>query len=116
MTGLSLGNLVVPYLVFYSVPQQPNWGPDRLIVQVSRYTHTHTRARAGTHTPVGLLSTSDQPVAEGATYTTHNKHKIRTSVASAGFEPANLASERPHTRALDRLASGICPYLITLII
>jgi len=161
MTGLSLGNAVVPYVVIYPVTQQHNWGPGRLIVEVSRsqtgtrthrhtqthtdthththtetrvhahtdtqtrahthrHTHTHTHrhtqahthrhahahahARARTHTQVGLLSTSDQPVAEGAIYTTHNKHKIRNSMASAGFEPANPASERPHTCTLDRAA------------
>ena len=36
----------------------------------------------------------DQLVAEAATYTTHNKHKRRTSVSSARFEPAIPAVER----------------------
>ena len=52
--------------IFFSVAQKPNFGLGRLIVEVSRsYTirNTHTR-------PVGLLWTSDQPVAEAATYTT----------------------------------------------
>ena len=46
-----------------------------------------------THTePVGLLWTSDRPLAETATYTTHNRHNTRTSMLSAGFEPALPAS------------------------
>ena len=65
-----------------SVTQQYNSGPGRLNVQVSRsHTIRHTH-------PVGLLWTSDHPVTEAATYTTHNKHKTRTYVPSAGFEPA----------------------------
>ena len=38
--------------------------------KLDTHTHTHTHASA-----VGLLFTSDQPVAEAATYQTHNKHK-----------------------------------------
>jgi hypothetical protein len=48
---------------------------------------------------------NDQLVAEAATYTTHNKHERQT--ASAGFEPAIPAIERPQTYALDRSATGI---------
>ena len=43
--------------------------------------------KSHTH-PIGPLYTSDQLVAEGATYTTHNKHKIRKSMPSARFKPA----------------------------
>jgi hypothetical protein len=39
--------------------------------------------------------------------TTHNIHKIQTSMPPAGFEPAIAASERPQTHALDRAATGI---------
>jgi hypothetical protein len=63
--------------------QLPKSGLGRLIVEVSRshtIRHTHTRARA-----VGLLWTSDQHVAEAATYTTHNKHKKQTSKPLAGL-------------------------------
>jgi hypothetical protein len=59
------------------VALQLNLGLGRFIVEVSRAhkgTHTHTH----THThKVGLPSTSDQPVALPATWTTHNKHKKR---------------------------------------
>jgi hypothetical protein len=47
---------------------------------------------------------SDQPVAEAATYTTHNKYKSRTFMPSAGFEPA---IERPQMYVLDSMTTGI---------
>ena len=43
-------------------------------------THRHTHS-------LGLLWMSDQPLAKAVTYTTHNKHKRRKSMHSAGFEP-----------------------------
>ena len=54
------------------------------------HTHTHTH-------PVGLPRTSDQLVAEAATYTTHNKPKIRTSKTSGRFEPVIAAIKYPQT-------------------
>jgi hypothetical protein len=59
------------------VTQQLNSGLGRLIVEVSR---PHTASR--------ILLTSDQFVAETATYTAHNKHKRRTSMPSAIFKPS----------------------------
>ena len=53
--------------------------------------------------PIRILWTSDQLVAEAATYTTHNK---RTSMPSAGFEPAIPATQRLQTDALGRTATG----------
>jgi hypothetical protein len=50
---------------------------------------------------------NDQPIAEAATYTTHNKHQTRTSVSSVGFEPAIATIKRLQTNALDRAATGI---------
>jgi len=62
----------------------------------------------GTHIhPVGLLWTSDQLVAEAATYTTHNKHKWKTSIPSSEFEPAIPKNEWPRTQALDSTTPGI---------
>jgi len=58
------------------------------MVEVSR---SHT-IRHMNH--VGLLYSSYQLVAEVATYTTHNKHKRRTTIPSARFEPAIPAIER----------------------
>jgi len=65
------------------------------------------------HIPQGLLRTSDQPVSEITTYSTHNKHNRRTSISSAGFEPAIPASKRFHTYVLEGTATGIVFCLIT---
>ena len=76
---------------------------------IHTHTHTHTtHIHTHTHTHLaGLLWTNDQLVAEVATYTTHNKHKRRISMASAGFEPAVREIERPETYALKRMATEI---------
>jgi hypothetical protein len=85
----------------------PKSGLDRSIVEVSRshtirHTHTHTH----THTQlVGLPCASDQPVAETATYTTHNKYKRQISMCSEEFERAVTGSERLQTCALERAAA-----------
>jgi hypothetical protein len=87
------------------VAQQPNSSPGHLKVEFPR-SHTHTDRQTDrqthTHTPVGLLWTNDQLVAEAATYATHNKHKRRTSVHSVGFEPAIPAIKWQQTYALRR--------------
>jgi hypothetical protein len=75
----------------FCVAVQPNSGPGRLSVKVSR-SHTDTH-------PTGFLCTSDQPVAEAATYTTHDRQKTRTSVPSVGFEQAIPAIKLPLTYA-----------------
>jgi hypothetical protein len=67
-------------------------------------THTHTHTH--THT-VRVPWTNDQPVAEASTITTHNIHKRKTSMPSAGFEPINPASGWPQTYPLDSAATGI---------
>jgi hypothetical protein len=60
---------------------------------------------------VGLLWTSDQPVAETSTWWTHNTHNRQTSMPPAGFEPLILAGDRLQTHALDSSATGIGYYL-----
>ena len=47
---------------------------------------------------------SNQPVAEAATYTTHNR---RTSMPSAGFEPAISVTERHYIHTLYHAATAI---------
>jgi hypothetical protein len=72
------------WVFFFLWPYSTIWHtPPRLDVSTS-HTHTHTH----THKPVALLCTSDQPVADAATYKTHKKRKIRTSMPLMGFEPA----------------------------
>jgi len=51
--------------------------------------------------------TRHQPVAEAATFTTHNKHTRRIPLPSAGFEAAIPVIKRFQTYALDRTATGI---------
>jgi len=48
---------------------------------------------------------SDQLVADAATYTTHSKHKRRTSMPLAGFEPVIPVIERLKTYGLFRFAA-----------
>jgi hypothetical protein len=66
------------------------WTSDCPVPEATTYTslslslsHTHTH----THTTHRLLWTSDRPVPEVTTYTTRTKHKRRTSLLLAGFEP-----------------------------
>jgi hypothetical protein len=71
-------------------------------------THTHTQTDTHKHTHiVGLLSTSDQPVAQTAICTTHNKHHKPTSMPSAGYEPAIAAIELPQIYASDVTSTAI---------
>jgi hypothetical protein len=68
----------------------------------------HWEASKSKHTvPVGFLRTSNQLVAEDATYITHNKHNGQLSVPSAGFQPSISAINRVQTFALYRTATGI---------
>jgi hypothetical protein len=63
------------------------------------------------HAPqsVGLLWTTDRPVAETSTW--QHKHSQETNIhLPVGFEPTIPASARPETYALDRAATGIGPY------
>jgi hypothetical protein len=64
---------------------------------------------------VGLLWTSDQPVAETSLPAQDNttyRHNRQTSIPSAGFEPATPATKRPQTYALDRAATEVSRYLL----
>jgi hypothetical protein len=64
-----------------------------------------SKSHIDTH-QVEIFWTTDQPFADDATCTTHNKHKIPTSMPSAVFEPAVPAFKRLQTCALDRTAPG----------
>jgi hypothetical protein len=60
---------------------------------------------------IGLLWTSDRPVAETSTW----QHTTQqTDMLPAEFEPATPASEQPQTHALDRAATGIGNSVIPL--
>ena len=77
-------------------------------------THTHTHARTQTK-PVGIPCTSDQLIAEAATYTSHSKHKRRTSANSAGFDPTLSTVRRQQTYVLIRTPTGTDTYSHILI-
>jgi hypothetical protein len=100
--------IVVPFIeeicehnFSFVLAQQPKSGPDRLIVEVSRYTRLDTHR----HT-VGLLWTSGQLVEEAITCTTRKKLRRRTSISSAVFELAIPVFERPENNSLDGSATG----------
>jgi hypothetical protein len=79
---------------FFSVAQQPNLNLGRLNVEVSRSpTATQTPGR----TPLNEWSSR----CRRHYHTTHHKHKRRTFMPSAGFEPAITTIERPQTYVLD---------------
>ena len=56
----------------------------------------------------------DQLVAENATYTTQNKQKRRTSLPSAGFQPAIPAFKQLQTYALQRRPHASADWLLLL--
>jgi hypothetical protein len=61
---------------------------------------------------VGSLWTSDQPVPETSTCTTHNTHNRQTtSMLLTLFEPTIPASKRPQTHAFDQLLLNITQFL-----
>jgi len=91
---------------FLRVVHQRKSGLGRVIVDFSRPHPLDTH-------PVGLWR-SDEAVAEAAAYTKHNKHKRRTAMPSAGFEPTIQAVWRQQTYALDRTATGIGTYLLRI--
>ena len=64
-----------------------------------------SRSYSDTPHSVGLLWTSDRPVAGTATW--QHTTLRQTSMPPAGLEPAIPVSERPRTHALDRTATGI---------
>ena len=72
---------MLQHILFPSVVYQTNSGLLLMFVEVTRlhtirHTHTHTHRHTHTDTThthtVGLLCTSGHPVADFATYTTHN--------------------------------------------
>jgi len=81
------------------VAQAPQSGLGALILRFL----DHTQLDTHTH-PVGLLRTSDQLVAEAATYATHNKHKTQHIDDLNGIRTRNISIQettdlrhRPHS-------------------
>jgi hypothetical protein len=75
--------------------RQPLVGQGLLIIKASQ-----------SHLDLGLLWTSDQPVAETSTW--QHKHSQETDIhAPSGIQTHNPRSERPQTHASDRVATWI---------
>jgi hypothetical protein len=83
--------------------EQPLVDQDLLNIETSR-------SQSDTSHSVGLLWTSDQPVAETATweYITRDRYPY----TPVGFEPTIPAVERPQTHTLDRAVTAIGFWLI----
>jgi hypothetical protein len=70
----------------------------------------HTGWHTQTH---GRTPLNEWSVHRGDLYlTTHNTHKSQTSMPSAGFEPADAASERSQASVLDRAVTALGSFLI----
>ena len=94
------------FYIYISVAQKPKSGLGLLIIEVSRshtirHTHTHTHKQ-----PTGIfermISTSQRPLPS-----LQQQTKRRTSMPSAGSEPAVAAIKRPQTYVENRTAIGI---------
>ena len=85
----------------FPVTQQPTRVQTASLLRFLDYTQLDTDIHF-----TGLLRTSDQPVSEGGTCTTHNKHNRRKSILSAGFENSIPAIERLQTYALNCITTG----------
>jgi hypothetical protein len=84
---------------FIPMARQPLGRLGRLVFR--GFTVTHFR-----HT-LGRTPLEEGPARRTDLYlTTHNTHKRQTSMPPVGFKPTILVSERPHTHALDRAATG----------
>jgi len=64
---------------------------------------------------VGLLWTSDRPVAETSYLTTHNTLNRETSMPPVRFESAIPASKQPQTNTLYHMATGVSTHLIIVL-
>jgi len=70
------------------------------------YNNTHTHTHTLTHTTGRTPLNEGSARLEAGTYRTHSKHKKRTSMPSAGIEPAIPEIVLPHTYALHHTATG----------
>jgi hypothetical protein len=97
--GRQTGRHTFYYYFFSSGATSPS-GPGLPHCWGSRPTLRHTTLD---RTPLDEWSARPR----GFYLTTHNTHKRKTFMPSAGFEPTIPARERPQTHALDTAATGI---------
>jgi len=76
-----------------------------LILLAHTQTHTHTHTHSPGRSPLNERSARRR--GRYLHYTTHDEHKGRTSMPSAGFYPAMPAIKRLETYAFDCTATGI---------
>jgi hypothetical protein len=101
---LSFSTAVAMHRIFVSVALETNSHLGSFIVEAPQ---SHTQTRASNRTPLNEWSAHRR----GRNYTTHNKHKRRTTKPSAGFEAAIPVIKRIQNYALDRTVTGIhTPY------
>jgi hypothetical protein len=79
-----------------------------LLVSSRFHDHTHLRHTTDGRTPLDEGSARRRDLY----LTTHNTHKIQTSMPPVGFGPTILVSEQPKTHALDRTVTGIGKILV----
>ena len=96
---LSFSTAVAMHRAFFSVALEKYFLLGSVIVEAPQ---SHTHIRASNRTPLNEWSANRR----GRTYTTHNKHKRRTTMLSAGFEAAIPAIKRIQICALDRTVTG----------
>ena len=83
-------------MFFFLMAQQPLVGQGLHIIEASR-------SHSDTPQSVGLLWTSDRPVAETSTWKHSHEADVRTP---SGIRNRNLSRRRPQTNALERAATA----------
>jgi len=78
---------------------------------LDKHTHTHTQTLS-LSLSLSLLYTSDQPVAQTANCTTHNKTQQINTLAISGIRTCECRNEVAATYALDCMTNGIVWYII----
>jgi len=98
-------SLILILTLCFAWRNSPPVGEDRQFIEAARsHSDTHT---LGT-TPLDEWSVHRRDL----NLTTHNIHNRKTSIPTAGFEPAIPAGKRPLTHALHRASTGIGLFLI----
>jgi len=90
---------VAMHHIFFSVALETSSHLGSIIVEAPQ---SHAQIRASNRTPLNEWSAHRR----GRSYTTHNKHKRRTTMPSAGFEAAISVIKRPQNYALDHTVTG----------
>ena len=111
VTGTSHEDMCACLIIYRLIPPFIIWGKTPQWAIASSFTrfldHTQRRTTVG-RTPLDELSAPRRDLY----VTTHNIHKIQTSMPPVGFEPTLSAGEQPQTYTLDRAATGTGEFLL----